>query len=267
MGRLLSCCPQLLSAVLVWAASVLFLTLPAAGAQAGVITPGGLADGAGNQAVQTAMQALVSQVHPGGTITVTGAGYSTSYTGDGHVVGPMMNGHPTSATLASGGNGFLFNDGSDRITMLFSFPIYGLSFNYEIFPDGTVPDGTHVPPSQYPDLTVTADGTVILDALGVMPGQNGTFLHSPASGAGNPELAPQLVGASGFLSLPNGATKIEFIDWPERIGINNLQIFGKQAVPTPEPSTLVMLVVGLAGLCLLVGLRSTSRRRQVRGLA
>jgi hypothetical protein len=264
MVRLLHRRLRRLSAVLAWAAAVLFLVLPAGGARAGVITPSGLADGAGDSQVQSAMQTLVSQFHSGGTITVTGAGYSTSYTGEGHVVGPVIGGQPISHTLASGGNGFLFNNGADRITMQFSFPIYGLSFNYEIFPDGSVADGTHVPPSQYPDLTVKADGKVILDALGVMPGTDGTFPHSPDSGTGSPELAPQLLGASGFLALPNGATMIEFIDWPDRIGINDVQIFGRQPVPTPEPSTLAALGVGLAGLCLLAGLRSACRRRPVR---
>jgi len=53
--------------------------------------------------------------------------------------------------------------------------------------------------------------------LGVAPGTlaNGTSTHSALSGAGT-ELAPQLIGTSGNITLSN-ATTLKFIDWPAAI--------------------------------------------------
>jgi PEP-CTERM motif len=77
-----------------------------------------------------------------------------------------------------------------------------------------------------------------------------TFLYSPASGSGS-ELAPQLIGTwSGQLS---GVTRLDFIDWPATIGIDNLVVD-----PVPEPSTL--LLTGSALASGLVWLRSRRRR-------
>ena len=109
----------------------------------------------------------------------------------------------------------LVNSGSDRITIVFPSPIFSLEFDYEIFPNGDVPDGSKVDPSKFPDFTLIADGKVIFQEFGVIPGTNGTFAHSPFSGPNRNELAPQLLATSGLITFANGVTRLEFVDWPE----------------------------------------------------
>ena len=74
--------------------------------------------------------------------------------------------------------------------------------------------------------------------LGVVPGD--PSLPNTRSANSNPELAPQFLGRVEDLSLP-GVVRLEFVDWPERIGIDNLTINR-----TPEPGSLLLLVA--AGL-------------------
>lgn len=223
-----------------------------------------LPEGAGNTAIRNYMNGVIGAAVPGGSVTVTGARVEASYTGDGHAVGPLVSGRPAALTLGTTDgsvphlgslDSFLVNSGSDRITMEFSFPIFGVSFDYQIFPDGTLPDGTVTTPANpdWPDFSFRADGTLVFRTQGVMPGEGGTFAHSPNSGAGAVEVAPQFLGGSGPLLFPGGVTKLEFVDWPRLIGIDNLTLDTGRVTPqqeppgVPEPATLVVLGAALAG--------------------
>jgi hypothetical protein len=209
----------------------------------------GLHDGDNNAAVQTYFQSVVDAAHPGGIVTVTGATASTTYNADGHVVGPV-NGHSVSSfTLFNQDhNPFLMNSattGNDRITLLFRFKVHAVSFDYEIFPDGT---------GQTPDFTFAADGQTMFKALGVTPTAQSQYDHSPHSGWNHTEQSAQLLGTSSW-SFAGGVTKLEFIDWPAHIAISNLQVDDTPApgsppppASAPEPASWLLLAFGLAGV-------------------
>jgi len=232
------------------------------------------------------MQGIINTAAiPGGNVTVTGAGGEKNYTGDKHVVGPayqaIVNGQPVTKvraeTLGTSDHGahhngafdtFLVNSGRDRITMIFSFPIYALSFDYEILPDGTCPkQSASCKPTtaNWPDFTFKADDIKQFQTLAKLPGDAGTYEHSPLSGPGKKELAPQFLGVSDELFFPQGVTKVEFVDWPRMIGIDNL-ILQIDPIPeavthVPEPGTLLFLGTGLGGLAAWKIRRKCSRRR------
>jgi hypothetical protein len=73
-------------------------------------------------------------------------------------------------------------------------------------------------------------------------------------------VVPQFVGSYATTFGGAGVTRLEFVDWPVRIGIDNLTLVtvqSPQGIGTPEPATLAV-VVGLAGA---VGLGRVRRRK------
>src|SRR5574337_855043 len=244
-----------------------------------------LADGATNSKVDAYMQAVLNAnglQGDGNSVTVTGAKGERNYTGDNYVVGPQVqtgtkkvwqNGQwvtvpvytPVSLTLGNSehatvagapwvpGNAdtFLVNSGSDRITITFDFAIYAVQFDYEIFPNAQCPNGSKSTCAM-PDFTFMADGVLQFQTLGLMPGNGGTYANSPQSGT-HTELAPQYLGMSGWQYFPQGVTKLEFVDWPVMIGIDNLVIdpTPPERIPpvtVPEPASVGLLSLGLAAL-------------------
>lgn len=236
---------------------VVLALIAAPSARAEVITFdfNSLSKGAGSSAITSHMNGLLPS---GSHVSVSHATVRTDYTGDNHVVGPVVGGMVKPVTLGtsdggvlhSGSDSFLTNSGSDRITMTFDFPIYAVSFDFQIFPDGTMPDGTkHTPNhSSWPDFSFRADGELIFREVGVMPGTAGTHPHSPFSGLSKWELAPQLIGTSGLIQFPNGVKKLEFVDWPRMIGIDNLHISTSPQTAVPEPGMLALFSVGMGAL-------------------
>lgn len=221
-----------------------------------------LTDGASNTAVQNYMK---SRLGAGQSVTVSGSSASNSYTGDNHVVGPRTgtSGHYkySSVTLATTDGTFIKNTNSNEIDMAFSgLHIYSVSFDYEIFPDGSCPDGRpnghggYKNCSSWPDFTFfagtsSAKNSQIFNTQAVMPGNPGApYLYSPAMHSG--ETAPQYLGTSGTIDL-SGVTYLRFVDWPATIGIDNLQI-----TTTPTPETGVMALLGMT----LVGVGGALRR-------
>lgn len=253
-----------------------------------------------NGAVQTYLQGIWSGAGQGGNITVTGAGELSNnrYTGDGHVVGPATctrtvrdvctSWNVTPATLGSTDGGvqdsatlesplpnadhpdnYIVNSGSDRIVITFPEPVYSVSFDFEIFPDGTCPNflqcgGVHL--THLPDFTFLADDTPVTfmggspTVLGTFPATPGTYAHSPNANHVLPEPAPQYLGVSGDILFSGGVTTLAFVDWPQRIGIDNLvvdtQCRGRDCLQqdVPEPGTLPVAGLGIA-LLALMGLR------------
>jgi hypothetical protein len=148
--------------------------------------------------------------------------------------------------------------------MVFSgLTMSSISFDFEIFPDGTCPSLSNCGGSGHPnlpDLTVISNGSnQVIEYNGVVPGQVGSYntayIHSPAGGQSNSELAPQLLGSSGILNLPAGTTQIEFQDWPATIAINHFKID-----PVPEPGTMTLLASALIGLAAAMRRRTPALR-------
>jgi hypothetical protein len=202
-----------------------------------------LSSNAGHDQMVAYFNGLLQSAYPGNSVaSLTGAGFSTSYDADGHIVGP---------SLLSKYGGYFYNSGSDRITLMLNQPVRQISFDFEIFPNGSVPDGRRVNESHYPDFTFKADGVTYLHQLSAMP--NG------ASRVSNPEYAPQYLSTTQTFTFGGaGVTTLEFIDWPVRIGVSNLR-FDRADPPVttaavPEPS-LVALAAGLGGLATAYRLR------------
>jgi len=229
--------------------TILGLGLAPAFADSVMFNYNGLATGSNNAAIQAYMNSLLG---PGQHVTVGGSRSADNWTGDGHVVGPCL---PAckSVTLDSSGGNFIINNspGSNAITMQFTGVKYNtVTFDLEIFPDGTCADGSSgvcgAGNSNWPDFKFYENGNLVNTWLAKMPGDTAhggsAYKHSPASGPGSKELAPQLIVYNVTYTFATPITSLSFNDWPATIGIDNLKL------SVPEPSSLVLLGVGMLAL-------------------
>ncbi|MGC2416022.1 MAG: PEP-CTERM sorting domain-containing protein [Stellaceae bacterium] len=124
-----------------------------------------LANNANDTAIGNLLTTAFDAAGYTGTVTVSGALASNTWTADGHVVGPKSGSNYTSSTLAqkdpAGHGTFIQNDSlgvagpvSNAIVMSFSAPINlsSISFDYEIFPDATCPSLSSCGGSGNPNL-------------------------------------------------------------------------------------------------------------------
>ena len=220
-----------------------------------------LPDGATNSMVQ---QYLNNQLGAG-MIIVTGAAASRTYTGDNFVVYSTSNRRyitlgttdgatsPTDTTHfdANGNDTFLYNagpnpsaqstfgvPGGDKITMTFKIPILSISFDWEVFPNGDCGTCSSSSPN-WPDFDLVA---------GMSGAQTPTDTFSssdfPVAKPSGNNYAQGLGTFSATFSQP--VNYLEFVDWPDRIGIDRLD----PTFNVPEPGSLLLVGIGLAGFAL-----------------
>ncbi len=243
----------------------------------------GLSAGAGPGTIQTYMNcvlggtfvtsvsagAVASKGAAAGTAgTTVAAGYTadgraTGVTGSGQslTLGNTENAASATSPLAAGpADAFIMNNAlANSSYTSFSFQFGNgftiaagsqIKFDYEVFPDASctaLNTSCGTSNANRPDFdffinSVQAGST----QFGDTPGTGGTYTYSPGMPGG--ETAPQKMGIFTYTvgsALVNPL--LAFVDWPATIGIDNFTVTTpNQSVP--EPVTLTLLAVGMAGL-------------------
>jgi hypothetical protein len=213
----------------------------------------------------TSGEGLGKQGIVGGSVKVTGTGEGTTggalteqtYTGDDHVVGACAGNstgsHNCAATLGTDtylrSGPTITNGVPSSFTFAFTLPgvvIDSVTFDYEIFPDGTcasLPCGTNTP-----DMIFSTN-------LGQVFHDYGTTPVSPnnKSWLSTNELAPQkLVLASTWTTNVVGATTFTFTDWPAGIGIDNFVANYHKTTTVPEPTSITLLATITGFIALMI---------------
>jgi len=271
-------------------ASILGFSAAWSPASAGMITFdfNSLSDNANNSAVQTYMNGVLAPYSA--SVAVSGALADNNYTADNHLVGPK-NGSVTPLALwntdgSVTGNSdttkwhigtrdtYIMNvSGITTIAMDFTgIDIDGVTFDLQIFPDGTCPNASSTSSSQnkgctstaninWPDFKFVVEGSEVEAWDGVLPNTLGTYKYSPAKSTNGGETAPQLLTTSGYIDLSGlNALSLDFVDWPAHIGVDNLVIYTREPpdeTEVPEPASI--LTFG-SGLLIALGLRRRKAR-------
>ena len=233
-----------------------------------------LSEGAGDAAIKAYMDAvLLADGCTGCSVTVTGAVADHTYNGENNVVGPGgvsdTLGNTEGATSNSAAavtnrnDNFLANTNdsstqiSNEITMVFTgLSVYSVSFDYEIFPDGSCPSlsscGTG--DSNLPDFEFTTGsgaGTPVFTTYGSVPSSTDAYGDGSSTKYGATTIySPQYIGVSGTRAVGSGSgvKELNFVDWPATIGIDNLVITTDPSVP--EPASVFLLGTACAGVLL-----------------
>jgi hypothetical protein len=146
-------------------------------------------------------------------------------------------------------NAFILGSAAGTIVVTFDSPVHGVSFDYELFPEVQCANGSNAHNCEPSGFSFLADGVVRFatasstgDTVSGPPGQMKKL--GDASGFASPR------GASGWLDLPGGVTRLEFRNTSGSAGIDNLQVAAAApaAFSIAEPATLVLLGMGLAGI-------------------
>jgi hypothetical protein len=230
--------------------------------------------GTGNNA---AVQSYLDAIAGAGAITVRGAVANQIYNGDGHV---FKDGNSIRETLGTSEfvdgvltpntanphhlvyDTFLYNVGGegstntaygsygdDKIVFDFATPVTSIAFDWEVFPDAScqLPGfydgcGPRYTSSNMPDFELWA-GTPTSQLYDYHSGDaSGDF---PVAGSKNGSF-PQGIGyfETAFAA---GVTHVEFVDWPARIGIDNLQGASRVLSEPPSLALVALQALGFVG--------------------
>jgi hypothetical protein len=218
----------------------------------------GATSGSGNTKVQN----YINSVAGVGNVTVYGAVAEKDYTGDTYVAKNASGQYLTLGTsdgatsstdfgkLSSRSNDWFITNagastnansawgttGNDKIVFVFKNPIFNLSFDWEVFPNATC-NPCSPGSGNYPDFKLRAgvDGAA---SAAYTFGPSSFPVSSPT--VGSKTFLPQGLGHFST-TFASGVTRVEFVDWPVKIGIDNLD-----PNRVPEPGTLALL--GLAAV-------------------
>lgn len=127
------------------------------------------------------------------------------------------------------------SNGDDKIVFVFRDPIYSISFDWEIFPNGNC-NQCAPGSSNYPDFSLRA---------GVQGSATYTNYAASLFPVSAPNGYPQGLGHFST-TFATGVTRLEFVDWPVMIGIDNLD-----PNRVPEPGALSLIGLALASLALI----------------